>query len=158
MAGLTLGGRVADRTRTMPDIGAEAQGLAVSAYGSYRYERFGDTGVIASTLTVDYRHADDDYDNVVGATRVSSQFVTGRIDLDIHEKIRGAAAVHFITLGEDMDVEKSILSFELAYVFRAAYDAKVKYNVFNYDDFLVAGEYYTANVVWIDFGYAFSTE
>ncbi len=158
LTGFTIGGRVADRTRKMPDVGAEAKGLAASAYGAYRYEHSGDAGVIATTLGVDYRYGDDDYDNTVGEYHVTSQFVTGRIDLDIYQKITAAAAVHFITLDEDMDIEKSILSFELGYTFRKLYDAKVKYNVYNYDDFLVAGSYYTANVVWIDFGYALSTE
>jgi hypothetical protein len=158
ISGFTIGGRVADRTRKMPDIGAQADGLAASAYGTYQYEHFGDAGVIAATLGVDYRYADDDYDNTVGEYHVTSQFVTGRVELDVYQKITAVAAVHFITLDEDMDIEKSILSFELAYVFRNAYDAKVKYNVYNYDDFLVAGRFYTANVVWVDFGYAFSTE
>jgi hypothetical protein len=157
-SGVTLGGRVADRTRKMPDVGSEADGLAASAYGSYRYEHFGDAGVIASTLSLDYRYADDDYDNTSGEYHVTSQFVTARLDLDLYERVTAAAAVHFITLDEDMDTEKSILSFELAYTFRRAYDAKVKYNVYNYDDFLVADRYYTANVVWIDAGYTWSTE
>ncbi len=158
IAGLSLGGRVAERTREMPDIGSEAEGLAASAYANYRYDYSRDAGVIATTLGVDYRYADDDYDDIVGEYHVTSQFVTGRIDLDIYQKITAAAAVHFITLDEDMDIEKSILSFELAYTFRKSYDAKVKYNVYNYDDFLVADRFYTANVVWIDFGYALSAQ
>ena len=158
MAGVTLGGRAAERTRKLPDLDAEAEGLAISAYGTYRYEHFGETGVIAATLGADYRYGDDDYDNAVGEYHVTSQFVTGRIDLDVYEKIRAAAAVHFIDLGDDIDIEKSILSFELGYTFFSKFDAKAKYNVYNYDDFLIAGRYYTANVVWIDVGYGFSTE
>jgi hypothetical protein len=158
ISGFTIGGRVAERTREMPGVGAEAEGLAASAYGSYRYEHGGDGGVIAATLGVDYRYADDDYDNTVGEYHVTSQFVTARVDLDLYERITGAAAVHYIDVGEDMDIEKSILSFELAYAFWRTFDAKVKYNVYNYDDFLVTDRYYTANVVWIDFGYGFSTE
>lgn len=158
LKGLTIGGRVADRTRKMPDVGSEAKGLAASAYGAYRYEHVRDTRVIATTLGVDYRYADDDFDNIIGEYHVTSQFVTGRIDLDIYQKITAAAAVHFIKLDEDMDIEKSILSFELGYTFLKSYDAKVKYNVYNYDDFLVTSSYYTANVVWIDFGYALSPE
>ncbi len=158
MAGVTVGGRVADRTRKMPGVDAEAEGLAISAYGTYRYEHFGETGVVAATFGADYRYADDDFDNAVGEYHVTSQFVTGRVDLDIYERITAAAAVHFITFDEDMDIDKSILSFEIGYVFRTAYDARVKYNVYNYDDFLMADSFYTANVVWIDFGYALSTQ
>ncbi|HEU4929877.1 MAG TPA: hypothetical protein VFU38_08605, partial [Candidatus Krumholzibacteria bacterium] len=151
--GLTVGGRVAERTREMPDIGAEAEGLAASAYGTYRYEYSAD---IATTLGVDYRYAEDDYDNATDSEyHVTSHFVTGRIELDLYQRVSGTAAVHYIEIGEDMDIEKSILSFEVAYAFWKTLDAKVKYNVYNYDDFLVTDRYYTANVVWIDFGYGF---
>ena len=34
----------------------------------------------------------------------------------------------------------------------------VKYNVYNYDDAHVVGRFYTANVVWLNVGYEFSTE
>jgi hypothetical protein len=163
LKGLTIGGRVAERTREMPDVDSKAEGLAASAYGSYRYEHSGDGGVIGSTLTVDYRYADDDYHNPAGQYHVISQFVTGRIELELFERITGAAAVHFVDISEDMDIEKSILSFEVACAFFKRFDAKVKYNVYNYDDFLIADYsqnkgFYTANVVWMDVGYAFSTE
>jgi hypothetical protein len=155
LANLTIGGRVAERTRKMPDVSAEAEGLAASAYGSYRYQYSAD---IATTLGVDYRYADDDYDNAASEYHVTSQFVTGRIEIDLYQRITGTAAVHYVEVGEDMDIEKSILSFEVAYAFWRTFDAKVKYNVYNYDDFLVTDRYYTANIVWIDFGYGFSTE
>jgi hypothetical protein len=34
----------------------------------------------------------------------------------------------------------------------------VKYNVYNYDDYLILGRYYTANVIWFNVGYAFSAD
>jgi len=159
-ANLTIGARVAERTREMPDLGAQAEGLAASAYGTYRYEFSED---IATALGGDYRYADDDYDNTTGEYHVISHFVTGRVVLELFQRVTGVAAVHYIEIGEDMDIEKSILSFELAYAFWKTFDARVKYNVYNYDDFLIADYsgnrgYYTANVVWIDVGYGFSTQ
>jgi hypothetical protein len=162
-AAWSLGGRVADRQRKMPDIGAEAEGLAASAYARYTYEHSAESGKIASTVSADYQYADDDYDNRVGEYQVESQFITGSIEVDYHEMISATAAVHYLDIGGDLDIEKSILSFELDCTFRKAFDARVKYNVYNYDDYLAAdylgdSGYYTANVVWIDVGYAFSTE
>lgn len=159
----SLGGRVADRLRKMPDIGAEAEGMAASAYARYTYEHSAESGVIGSTVSADYQYADDDYDNRVGEYQVESQFVTGSIEVDFRKMISAVASVHYIDIGGDLDIEKSILSFELDCTFRKDFDAKVKYNVYNYDDYLIADYagntgFYTANVVWIDVGYAFSTE
>jgi hypothetical protein len=33
----------------------------------------------------------------------------------------------------------------------------VQYNVYNYDDYLLTSRLYTANVVWFNVGYEFST-
>lgn len=154
----SLGGRVANRVRKMPDIGAQADGLAATAYARYTYEYFGESGVIASTASVDYQYADDEYDNTVGIYHVDSRFVTGSVEVDFHEMVSAVASVHYVDIGQDLDIHKSILSFEVDYTFRKDFDAKVKYNVYNYDDYFVADRYYTANVVWIDVGYAFATE
>jgi hypothetical protein len=159
----SVGGRVADRTRKMPDIGAEAEGLAASAYARYTYSHSRESGTIASTVSADYQYADDDYDNRVGEYQVESQFVTGSVEVDFRKMISAVASVHYLDIEGDLDIEKSILSFELDCTFRKSFDARVKYNVYNYDDYLIAdysGDegYYTANVVWIEVGYAFSTE
>ena len=156
--GLLAGARVADRTRKMSDIGAEASGFTTSAYGAYDYEHFGDAGVISGRLRVDYIYADDDFDNRIGAYHVISHTVVSRLDADFHEKISAAVAVTYLSLGEDIDIDKSLLSFELGYRFPKGFSADARYNVYNYDDYLVTDRFYTANVVWFNVGYAFSTE
>jgi hypothetical protein len=157
-ASVILGGRVAERTRSMPDVGAEAEGFTASAYGGYDYEHFGDAGVIAARLRVDYIFADDDFDNREGAYHVVSHTVIARVEGNYHEHITGAVAVTHLRLGEDLDVDKSLLSFELGYKFAKGFSTDAKYNIYNYDDYLVAERFYTANVVWINVGYEFSTD
>ena len=156
VAELTVGGRVADRTRKMPDVGAEASGRAASAYARYRFDRAGESRQLSSTVGVDYRYADDDYDNRVAAYRVKSHFVTARVDADVIERITAGAAVTYMSLEEDLDIEKSVLSFHLGYRFAGGYDVDVRYNTYNFDDYLVPGRFYTANVVWINIGYSFA--
>jgi hypothetical protein len=155
---LIAGGRAAERTRKMPDIGSEASGFTASAYGGYDYEHFGDAGVVSGRLRVDYVYADDDFDNRTDDYHVTSHTVIARVDADYHETISGAVAVTYLSLGEDIDVDKSLLSFELGYHFGKGFSADAKYNIYNYDDYLVASRFYTANVAWINLGYAFSTE
>jgi len=156
---LTVGARVADRTRKMPDIGAEANGRAASVYGRYQFDRKEDGGALsATTIGVDYRYADDDYDNRVAAYRVKSHIVTGRLDADLYRSISAGAAVTYMSLEEDLDIQKSVLSFYVGYQFADAFSVDVKYNAYNFDDYLLAGRFYTANVVWVNVGYEFSTE
>ena len=158
MPALSVGARVADRTRKMPDIGAEASGRAASVYGRYQFDR-GDDGATSSTsVGVDYRYADDDYDNRVAAYRVKSHIVTGRVETNLYRRASAGAAVTYMSLEEDLDIEKSVLSFHVGYRFAGAYDVDVKYNAYNFDDYLVAGRFYTANVVWVNVGYAFQRE
>ena len=156
--GVSLGGRVANRTRRMPDIDSEAEGWTATAYGQWRYEHFGDSGVIASDLGVDYTFADDDYDNTVGNEHVVTHAVSGRLSVDIHDHVDLSSAVTFLEVDEDLDIQKSIVSFGAEYRFGNGFSADAQYNIYNYDDYLVAGRYYTANVVWLNAGYAFSTE
>jgi len=63
--------------------------------------------------------------------------------------------VTYLDIGGDLDIEKSILSVEAAYRFLEDFRAEVKYNVYNYDDYLIFNKYYTANVVWINVAYDF---
>jgi hypothetical protein len=89
---------------------------------------------------------------------VQSHFVTARVDTDVFGHVSAGAAVTYMSLEEDLDIEKSVLSFHVGYRFRGGYDVDVKYNTYNFDDYLVAGRFYTANVVWVNVGYAFAPD
>jgi hypothetical protein len=154
----SLGGRVANRDRRMPDISAEANGWTGMAYGTWRYEHFGDHGVIAGDVGADYTYADDDYDTTTGHQQVVSNAATARLNVTIHDHIDTQASVTYFQAGKDLDIRKSIVSLGLGYRFKNGFSADARYNAYNYDDYLVIARYYTANVVWLNFGYAFSTE
>jgi len=158
VTGITVGGRFAERTREMPDVGAQADGFYASAYGRYDRQFSGDSGVDAAHVELSYQYSDDDYDNAVGAYHVKSNFVTGRVHADVFDKVKAGAGVTFMSISEDLDIDKSILSFDLGYALPRGFSVDAKYNVYNYDDYLVDGRYYTANVVWVNVGYEFSTE
>ncbi len=158
VTGITVGGRLAERNREMPDIGSQADGFYASAYGRYDHEFSGDAGLDAAHVEVSYQYSDDDYVNTVGGYHVKSDFVTGRVHADVFDRLTAGAGVTVVSITDDLDIVKSILSFDLGCALPRGFSVDAKYNVYNYDDYLVAARYYTANVVWLNVGYDFSTE
>lgn len=154
----SMGGRVANRDRKMPDLSTEADGWTATAYGTWRHEHFGDKGVIAGDIGGEYTYADDDYTTTVGHEEVVSHAATARVNVTYHDRIDGTASVTYFSATEDLDLRKSIFSVGLGYKFANGFSADARYNAYNYDDYLVIARYYTANVVWLNVGYAFSTE
>ena len=75
----------------------------------------------------------------------------------IQEKLRPAGQPSIeprnLEAGKDLDIEKSILFFEGEYTVQKDLHFEVKYNVYNYDDFILLDRYYTANVVWFNVAY-----
>jgi hypothetical protein len=155
---VSIGGRVANRDRRMPDIASEANGWTGTAYATWRYEHFGDKGVVAGDVGADYTYADDDYDLTTGHEQVTSNAATARVNVTYHDRIDARASVTYFEAGHDLDIHKSILSFGAGYKFAKGFSADAQYNAYNYDDYLVIARYYTANVVWLNVGYAFSTQ
>jgi hypothetical protein len=156
--GLSAGGRVADRTRDMPGVEAKVEGLYLSAYGRYDHHFTGDSRVENVRADLSYQHSDDDYDDAVGEYHVTSDVVTGQVHADLIYRVTAGAGVTYVSIGDDLDIDKSILSFELGYELPQGFSIDAKYNVYNYDDYLVFGRYYTANVVWLNIGYNFAGE
>ncbi len=148
---LVLGGGFVDRRREFIDINVEAEGQSVNGHGRYEYPGWG-------SITGDYTFTTDDYDDLAGGFEATSDVVTGRLEITRLPDVTLASGVTYIDVGEDLDIEKSMVFFEGAYTFRDDYFLELKYNVYNYDDYVLLDRYYTANVVWINVGYRFSKD
>ncbi len=148
---LTVGASYADRTREFPVINVKATGKQVSTFARVTVPGWGGFGA-------DYTYSRDEYDDLVAGYDAESNVVTGRVDVDYIKNLRLSAAVSYLDIGKDLDIEKSILSFEGRYNLLDDYHIEVKYNVYNYDDYILLDRYYTANVVWVNIGYDFSVE
>jgi len=61
------------------------------------------------------------------------------------------AGVTYYRSKRDQDLEKSRLNFGALYTIQKQYHIEVRYNVFNYDNFLVNNSYYTGNIVEVNF-------
>jgi len=143
IADLTVGGRYIDRRREFPDVGVKSEGSVAGAFANYRLAGWG-------AAAADYAFYDEDYDNYYGSFQTETHAVTGRVDFDYVENLLLRAAVTYLKVEKDLDIEKSILSFEGMYTVADDYHLEIKYNVYNYDDFVVLDRYYTANVVWVN--------
>lgn len=155
---LVLGGRFAQRQRKLTTINVEAEGQSVNGYGRYQHQDWG-------SISADYTYTTDDYDDLAGSFETRTHVVTARLDFSpimiVNRKmpdIKLAGGVTYIDVGKDLDIEKSFVFVEGLYRFKDDYFVEAKYNVYNYDDYVLINRYYTANVVWINVGYDFKVE
>lgn len=144
--GLSVGGSFNVHDREYPDIRVESRGRSVGARGGYMHDFWGG-------VSFDYTYAQEEYDDRVAGFDVTSNIVTGRVDVLRLKPIRLGGGVSYLDIGKDMDIEKSILFFEGEYTLRSDFHLEVKYNVYNYDDYILWDRYYTANVVWLNVAY-----
>ncbi len=145
---LVLGAVYRNREREFPDIDVEAEGRYVNTYGRYTYEGWG-------TVGAEYTYSEDEFKNLAGGFYTRNNTVTARAYSEWYRNARIGGAVTYLDVGGDLDIEKSILSVEAAYRFLDDFRAEVKYNVYNYDDYILINRYYTANIVWINVAYDF---
>jgi hypothetical protein len=149
VAGLTVGGDFAKREREFPDIGVSADGTVAGAFVRYDVTTWG-------ALSADYNHAEDEYDDLLAPFETQSDIVTARVEISRIRNLQLASGVTYLDIGKDLDIEKSMVFVEGALKFADRYHLEVKYNVYNYDDYILIDRYYTANVVRINVGYDFN--
>ena len=82
-----------------------------------------------------------------------SHIVTGRIEFNRIKNLRLAGGATYLDIGRDLDIEKSMLFAEGSFKVLNDYHLEVRYNVYNYDDYILLDRYYTANVVRINLAY-----
>lgn len=154
---LTLGARFSDRERKYQDLGTKTDGIAATAYAAWREATARDF-IAVSELGVEYTYTDQDYDNLFGEEHIVSNAVTGRVGLTLWENLGVTGSFTYLEMGEDLDLDKSIVSVGASYRFSRGFLADVTYNAYNYDDYVLINRFYTANVIWFNVGYEFSTE
>lgn len=143
---LTVGGAYLQRDREYPALDVTATGKRHSAFARLALAAWG-------TASVEYAFSDDEYVDQAGAFRADNSTVTARVDLTGVEKLKLGGGVTYLDLGQDLDVEKSIITFDGQYDLSRDYFVSVRYNVYNYDDFVLLDRYFTSNVVWLNVGY-----
>lgn len=143
---LTIGGDYSKRERELPDIGVSVDGTVTGALMRYEWPGWGG-------LTADYSHALDEYVDRAGTFDTESDVVTARLEFARIPNLLLAGGLAYLDIGGDLDIEKSTLSAEAALRLADRYRLDVKYNCYNYDDYILLDRYYTANVVRVELGY-----
>ncbi|HEU4333787.1 MAG TPA: hypothetical protein VFT32_04775 [Candidatus Eisenbacteria bacterium] len=142
----SFGGGYTKRERELPDIDVTVDGDVATGYGRYEIPSWGSLGA-------DYTYSNDAYRDLAGHFDTESHIVTGRAELTRLKKLRLAGGVTYLDIGKDLDIEKSAMFVEGAYKLLRGYSIEVRYNVYNYDDYILLDRYYTANVVRINLVY-----
>lgn len=143
---LTIGGNYRQREREFPDIQVSVDGTV--AGGLLRYEVPG-----WGAFSADYSHADDSYVDLLAGFDTESDIVTARLEIGRIRNLSLAGGVTYLDYGKDLDIEKSMVFAEGGLTLGGRYHLDVKYNCYNYDDYILIDRYYTANVVRVDLGY-----
>lgn len=148
---LSMGMGLKVRDREFPDIGVESHGKQLRGNARYSYPGWGD-------FSGTYTFSKDAYTDLVGGYDVKSHIVTTRVDVDRIPNTRLGTGLTLIDIGKNQDIQKSIFFVEAEYTVAADYHFEVKYNIYNYDDYVLVDRYYTANAVWFNFAYDFHVE
>jgi hypothetical protein len=144
--GLSVGSSFRIRDRDYPDIDVTATGQIASAYAQYTYAGWG--GLMGT-----YEYSNDEFQDRIGRFRAWNNSVTGRVDLERIKDLRLSSGLTYVNVGGDLDIQKWILSFEGKYDVREDVHVEAKYNIYNYDDYILLDRYYTGNIVWFNVAY-----
>jgi len=140
-----LTARVDSRIKKNDDINSEADYTSLSSTLNLHRKGYG-------RFTVTYSYYLGKYYNY--SDKVSYEFadhvVTGTISPVSYKKVTVIFGGTYYRSRRDQDIEKYNLSFTGIYSFPYGHDLEVKYNVFNYDDYLLNNNYYTGNFVEVN--------
>ena len=143
---LTIGAAWLQRDRDYPALNVTATGERLSGFGRFAVNTWG-------TASIEYAYSNDEYVDQAGAFRADNSTVTARVDLTGVRNLRLGGGVTYLDLGKDLDVEKSIITFDGQYDLGRDYFVSARYNVYNYDDYVLLDRYFTSNVIWLNVGY-----
>lgn len=143
---LVVSGDYARREREFPDIDVSVEGTVTGVLARWDVRGWG-------AVSADYSHVDDEYDNLLAPFETRSNVVTARVETARVPRLTLAGGLTYLDIRGDLDIEKSMVFVEGRLQLPGPYHLSAKYNVYNYDDYVLIDRYYTANVVRIDLGY-----
>lgn len=103
-------------------------------------------------LVVSYSYYTGKFDDLSDSVSYEFQdhIITGTIYLPTYKNFTADVGGTYYRSKKSQDLEKSHLNFGLMYTFLKEYHVEARYNVFNYDNFLLNNSYYTGNIVEVN--------
>jgi hypothetical protein len=141
------------RVRTRDDLMSKVNYDALSFNANLKRNEYG-------RLTLRYSYYLGKYENSNDQTdfEFSDNIVSVTLYPRSYRNITAQVGGSYYRSRRDLDTEKSSLNFGVTYNFLKDHKLEIKYNVFNFDDFLAQSAYYTANIVEINITKAISIE
>ncbi len=138
----TLQARFENMKRHNDQIGSEVDFQRFTVDAAVTAEGYG-------TLTGGYAYSTGDYNNIDDDLRFEFQdhLIYGDVMAREYRHIRAGFGATYYRSKRDLDVESFTIRFSGDYGFLDAHHLLVVYHVHNFDDYLAADKYYTANTV-----------
>lgn len=138
----SLGARWEGRFRRNNELNSLADYNVISGELNLERARYGRLSVTYSYYLGQYENRSD---NV--SYEFADHVITGHVYPASYRNFTVDAGGTWYRSQRDQDIEKFNFDFGLTYAFPRGHRVEVRYNVFNFDDFLVIDKYYTANIV-----------
>jgi hypothetical protein len=133
------------RNRTNDDINSKVNYNTISTQLNLVNKTYG-------RMNVTWTYYEGKYENRSDAVgfEFADHVLCGNIYLPTWKNFSFDFGATYYRTGWSTDIEKSNLNFGLTYTFVKDHHLEVRYNLFNYDDYLLNNNYYTANIVEIN--------
>jgi len=140
-----LSGRWERRLRKNDDINSQVDYNSISSTMNIDRVKYG-------RLTVTYSYYIGKYENRSDLTgyEFSDHILTGMFTPKSYKQFTVSAGGTYWRGRRDQNIEKFSLNFVGRYDFPHGHALEVKYDVFNYDDYLLVNNYYTGNIVEVN--------
>ncbi len=136
---------VESRIRENDQLGSRTEFLKYSTEIGSTFHGYAD-------FTAGYTFARGIYDNSEQEFEFRDHTLYGDVTFREYAGLTAGAGATYYRSKRDLDVERSMLRFSIAYRFFETHHLEVRYTVHNFDDFIFSSqfnEYYTANIVEI---------
>ncbi|UCG51433.1 MAG: hypothetical protein JSW58_14795 [Candidatus Latescibacterota bacterium] len=138
-----ISARYQGRTRTRDDLGTRVDYNGFSAQLNLSREKYGQ-------LSVSYSYYLGEFENLVDDFEFSDHVLTGMVTPVSYKSVTVKAGCTFYRSRRDLDIEKFSLNLGVRYDLPRDFGVEARYWAFNYDDFQVADDFYSANMVELD--------
>jgi hypothetical protein len=130
------------KNRNNDQLGSESDFSRLALNGTAKLADYAD-------LSVGYSYSVGEYSNIEEEFKFSDHLIYGDILSHEYYNVSGGGGIVYYRSKRDLDVESITLRFNGRYRFLEDHFLEIKYNIHNFDDFLVNDLYYTSNIIEI---------